>query len=63
MLETFNLVDKRQVIHYKCDWTKHFIMTEHKNPAYICLNINRLNELSEDERFKLMAEILEYLNG
>ena len=57
------LASKRQVLRNKADFENHFICTMEKAPYGVWLNVNKLGELSKEERVQLLSEVLSWLYG
>lgn len=60
MLDSFNLVNKRQMVRNDVNWTNHFVLTHEKNPQYVCLNLNKLKAEGEDVFAQIIKEIYLY---
>lgn len=61
MLEDFSLVDKRQLLQNKVDWSKHNILTFRKNPTHIILDADTLRVQGYKAFEETMKEIWLYL--
>ena len=62
MLDNFDLVDKRQFVRYDVDWDNHMVVTYRKNVEHIVLNVQKLRQLTDQEKAIFFSEVIQYID-
>ena len=55
------LIDKRDLIRYKADFSDHFICSQRKVLEGVWLNIEQLRDMGQEERFQFIIDLFHML--